>query len=50
MARHEAYSAMPPIGNALKIPEVTAQQLSAVSTWIDSLKASEDDDGGIGRN
>ncbi len=49
MAHHESYSAMPPTDNALKIPTVTAQQVEAVSTWINGLKSS-DDDGGIGRN
>ena len=49
MARHESYSAMPPTDNGLKIPEVTAQQIDAVTKWIDGLKVSEESGGGIGR-
>jgi hypothetical protein len=49
MARHESYSAMPPADNALKIPEVTAQQIAAVTKWIDGLKVLEESGAGIGR-
>ncbi len=49
IARHESFPAMPPIDNVLKIPAVTAQQVQAVSTWIDGLTPINDD-GGLGRN